>query len=106
MDLNEIRTFVTIARERSFSGAAGTLANARLTDVLRAFTRRFPKVRLVLQTATSREVGELVRRGDATLGLRYLGDDNPDLVSQTVAKEALVVVACAGHRLANGRRHE
>jgi DNA-binding transcriptional LysR family regulator len=181
MDLDEIRTFVTIARERSFSSAAGTLgrsqpaisrrielleselgaklferlragamltdagsallpyaeamlanakdgaasvrdvqagdtgtisfalvgtlANARLTDVLRAFTRRFPKVRLVLQTATSREVGELVRRGDATLGLRYLGDDNPDLVSQTIAKEALVVVACAGHRLANGRKH-
>ena len=24
MDLDEIRTFVTIARERSFSGAAGT----------------------------------------------------------------------------------
>jgi DNA-binding transcriptional LysR family regulator len=182
MDLDEIRAFVTIARERSFSGAAGTLgrsqpaisrrielleselgaklferlragamltdagsallpyaeamlanakdgaasvrdvqagdtgtisfalvgtlANARLTDVLRAFTRRFPKVRLVLQTATSREVGELVRRGDATLGLRYLGDDNPDLMSQTIAQEALVVVACAGHRLANGRKHE
>ena len=47
-----------------------------------------------------------MRRGDATLGLRYLGDDNPDLVSQTIAQEALVVVACAGHRLANGRKHE
>jgi len=182
MDLDQIRTFVTIARERSFSAAAaslgrsqpaisrrielleselgaklferlragpmltdagsallpyaeamlanardgvasvrdlqagdtgtisfalvGTLANAKLTDVLRAFTRRFPKVRLVLQTATSREVGELVRRGDATLGLRYLADDNPDLVSQTIAKEPLVVVACAGHRLTNGGKHE
>jgi DNA-binding transcriptional LysR family regulator len=181
MDLDEIRTFVTIARERSFSGAAvklarsqpaisrrielleselgerlferlrtgtlltdagsallpyaeamlanardgaaavrdlqtgdtgtvslalvGTLANAGLTDVLRAFTRRFPKVRLALQTATSREVGELVRRGDATLGLRYLADDHPDLVSQTIAREALVVVARTGHRLANGRKH-
>jgi DNA-binding transcriptional LysR family regulator len=181
MDLDEIRTFVTIARERSFSAAAttlgrsqpaisrrmellecelgaplferlrsgamltdagsallphaeamlanardgaaavrdlqagdtgtvsfalvGTLANARLTDVLRAFANRFPRIRLVLQTATSREVSELVRRGDATLGLRYLGDDNPDLVSQIIAREALVVVACAGHRLADGRRH-
>lgn len=181
MDLDEIRTFVTIARERSFSGAAsalgrsqpaisrrielletelstklferlragalltdagsallphaeamlanardgaaavrdlqagdtgtislalvGTLANARLTAAIRAFTRRFPKVRLALQTATSREVGELVRRGDATLGLRYLVDDHPDVVSQTVAREALVVVARAGHRLANGRKH-
>jgi DNA-binding transcriptional LysR family regulator len=84
----------------------GTLANARLTGVLRSFTQRFPRVRLVLQTATSREVGELVRRGDATLGLRYLGDSNPDLVSQTIAREALVVVACAGHRLADGRKHE
>jgi DNA-binding transcriptional LysR family regulator len=181
MDLDEIRTFVTIARERSFSGAAtvlgrsqpaisrriellenelgarlferlragalltdagsallphaeamlanardgaaavrdlnagdtgtlsfalvGTLANPRLTDALRTFTRRFPRVRLALQTATSREVGELVRRGDATLGLRYLVDDHPDLESRTIAREALVVAACAGHRLANGRRH-
>jgi DNA-binding transcriptional LysR family regulator len=84
----------------------GTLANTALTDALRSFTRRYPKVRLNLQTATSREVGELVRRGDATLGLRYLTDDSPGLVSQTVAKEALVVVGCSGHRLADGRKHQ
>ena len=29
MDLDEIRTFVTIARERSFSGAAGTLGRSQ-----------------------------------------------------------------------------
>jgi DNA-binding transcriptional LysR family regulator len=49
----------------------GTLADTRLTDALRRFTHRYPKVRLNLQTATSREVEELVRRGEATLGLRY-----------------------------------
>jgi DNA-binding transcriptional LysR family regulator len=47
-----------------------------------------------------------VRRGDATLGLRYLTDDSRGLVSQTVAKEALVVVGCSGHRLADGRKHQ
>jgi DNA-binding transcriptional LysR family regulator len=83
----------------------GTLADTRLTDALRRFTGRYPKVRLNLQTATSREVEELVRRGDATLGLRYLADHSPGLVSQTLAQEALIVVGCAGHRLADGRPH-
>jgi DNA-binding transcriptional LysR family regulator len=82
----------------------GALANNALTKALRQFTRQYPKVRLDLQTATSQEVEQLVRRGDATLGLRYFTDRSPGLISQTVAKE-LVVVASSTHRLADGRRH-
>lgn len=83
----------------------GALANTALTEALRRFTRQYPKVRLDLQTATSQEVEQLVRRGDATLGLRYFTDRSPGLISQTVAKEALVVVASSTHRLSDGRRH-
>lgn len=83
----------------------GTLANTALTNVLRHFLRKYPGVRLDLQTATSQEVGELVRRGEATLGLRYATGSNPEIVSQTVAKEKLVVVGCKDHPLANGRTH-
>jgi DNA-binding transcriptional LysR family regulator len=83
----------------------GALANTALTEALRRFTRQYPKVRLDLQTATSQEVEQLVRRGDATLGLRYFTDSSPGLISQTVAEEALVVVASSTHRLADGRRH-
>jgi DNA-binding transcriptional LysR family regulator len=84
----------------------GTLANPTLTKVLRQFRRRYPKVRLDLRTAISREVGELVQRGGATLGLRYLPDRNPGVVSRTIANERLLVVSSPDHPLANGRRHQ
>ena len=83
----------------------GTLANATLTRILRDFRRRFPKVQLDLQTANSRDVSELVRRGEATLGLRYMTDRAPGLESRTVLRESLLVVSHARHRLADGRRH-
>jgi DNA-binding transcriptional LysR family regulator len=83
----------------------GTLANASLTGLLRQFRRNHPKIRIDLQTATSQQVGELVQRGEVTLGLRYLADRRPGLVCETVAEEALLVVGCSDHRLADGRRH-
>jgi DNA-binding transcriptional LysR family regulator len=81
----------------------GTLASTRFADLLRQFGRRHPGVKLELRTATSQEVSDLVRRGEATLGLRYFGDSDPGLASEVVMQEALVVVCSAEHRLA-GRR--
>ena len=81
----------------------GTLANVTLTDVLQQFGRKYPKVRLDLQTAISREVDELVQRGEATLGLRYATGRQSGVVSQIIAEERLVVVGCSDHPLANGR---
>jgi DNA-binding transcriptional LysR family regulator len=83
----------------------GTLANASFSRALRQFTRRFRDVRMALQTANSAEVSDLVRRGDATLGLRYLDDPSPGLVCRTVTEEQMVIVAGASHRLADGRPH-
>jgi DNA-binding transcriptional LysR family regulator len=96
------------ALRRGESGAVslalvGTLASTDLTARLREFGRRHPGVRVDLRTATSREVGELVRRGEAMLGLRYFADPSADLICETVGEEALVVVCSAEHRLA-GRR--
>jgi DNA-binding transcriptional LysR family regulator len=81
----------------------GTLADARFAGLLRDFGRRFPDVKLGLRTATSQEVSELVRSGEATLGLRYFTDTDPGLVSEAVMGEALVVACAPGHRFA-GRR--
>jgi DNA-binding transcriptional LysR family regulator len=78
----------------------GTLANDALTATLRRFNKRHPKVHVDIQTATSREVCELVRRGDAHLGLRYGADPVPGLVSTVVAREALIVVSAPDHPLA------
>jgi DNA-binding transcriptional LysR family regulator len=81
----------------------GTLASTGLTGALKDFSTRFPGVELSLQTATSAQVSDLVRRGDATVGLRYLMDPSPDLVCERIGGERLMVVAAPDHPLA-GRR--
>lgn len=81
----------------------GTLASTGLTGALKGFAGQFPEVELSLQTATSAQVSDLVRRGEATVGLRYLMDPSADLVCERIGGERLMVVASPGHRLA-GRR--
>jgi DNA-binding transcriptional LysR family regulator len=81
----------------------GTLADTHIIDGLRRFAERAKNVRLELRTASSREVTDLVRRGEATLGLRYNRTDRPELVCVDAGQEAMMVVAAPGHRLA-GRR--
>ena len=81
----------------------GTLANERFTRALRRFAKRHPSVAIDVETATSREVGDLVRRGEATLGLRYMVDRSPGLTSETVMRENLIVVCSGDHALAKRR---
>jgi DNA-binding transcriptional LysR family regulator len=83
----------------------GTLANAKLMQRLTDLRKRDPGVRVEIRTANSREVSELVRRGEATFGLRYVEDRAADLVSCIVEHEALLVVCAADHPLADGRAH-
>ena len=82
----------------------GTLATTRLTAVLRRFAQRHPDVELTLRTATSREVSDLVRRAEVTLGLRYSQDPAPELRCETLFCERLVVAAAPDHSLAGARR--
>jgi DNA-binding transcriptional LysR family regulator len=77
----------------------GTLASTILTERLRRFRDAHPAIDLRLRTALSREVSDLVRRGDATLGLRYDADPNPEIVSTTIHDEAMVLVCSPRHRL-------
>ncbi|MBX3500538.1 MAG: LysR family transcriptional regulator [Alphaproteobacteria bacterium] len=78
----------------------GTLAGTDLTGVLRRFARDHPAVELVLQTARSGEVSDLVRRGEVTIGLRYDRDRSGDLEAESLGSEKLLVVCAAAHRLA------
>jgi DNA-binding transcriptional LysR family regulator len=82
----------------------GTLASTEITAKLRRFHEAHPRVRVLLRTGNSAEVSGLVRRGEAVVGLRYFADPTPDIVSIALYKEALVVVATAGHPLARARR--
>ena len=81
----------------------GTLADTNIVHTLRRFAVQSRHVRVQLRTASSREVTDLVRSGEATLGLRYNTSDRPDLNSLPAGNEAMLVVAAPGHRLA-GRR--
>ncbi|WP_344314004.1 LysR family transcriptional regulator [Fodinicola feengrottensis] len=82
----------------------GTLASSRLTAVLRRFAERHPKIDVRLQTATSDEVSELVRRADVTMGLRYGPDLAPELHCEEIFAERQVIVAAPDHRLADTRK--
>jgi DNA-binding transcriptional LysR family regulator len=82
----------------------GTLASTVLTERLRCFRDAHPAVDLRIRTALSAEVSALVRRGDATLGLRYELDPDAHLVSSIVHHEPMVPVCSPLHRLARARR--
>ncbi|MEO7733319.1 MAG: LysR family transcriptional regulator [Kofleriaceae bacterium] len=81
----------------------GTLASSTLTACLRRFRVAHAGVEVRLQTALSAEVSGLVRRGDATLGLRYGSDGDRELMGEVICDEPLVAVCAPGHGLA-GRK--
>ena len=81
----------------------GTLAGGRLTQVLKAFAAAHPGVEIALTTATSSEVSDLVRRGEAAIGLRYRTDRSGDLKAIPLAAEQMVVVCAPEHPLAGGQ---
>jgi DNA-binding transcriptional LysR family regulator len=81
----------------------GTLAGTTIVEQLRRFSARHRNARLDLRTANSFEVSDMVRRGEASLGLRYFGDPSPELISQQISEEKLVLVCSAQHKW-GGRR--
>jgi DNA-binding transcriptional LysR family regulator len=80
--------------------AVGTLAGMNLTRMLKRFAAERPRAELSIRTATSAEVSDLVRRGDASIGLRYLRDPAIDLCCERIGSEKLRVVCRADHPLA------
>lgn len=81
----------------------GTLAGDRLSKILKRFAREYPDADLALRTATSAEVSDLIRRGEATIGLRYDIDRLHDLDHERLASEPLQVVCALDHPLAGKR---
>jgi DNA-binding transcriptional LysR family regulator len=78
----------------------GTLAGGRLSAILKRFAGDYPDVVLTLRTATSAEVADLIRRGEATIGVRYGRETSPDLDCELLFDEPLQVVCASSHRLA------
>jgi DNA-binding transcriptional LysR family regulator len=78
----------------------GTLAGTTIVKQLRRFSAKHRNARLELRTANSFEVSDMVRRGEVSLGLRYFDDPSPELVSQQISEERIVVVCSAQHKWA------
>jgi len=76
----------------------GTLAGTTIVEQLRRFTARHRNARLKLRTANSFEVSDMVRRGEVSLGLRYFGDPSPELISQQISEERIVLACSAQHK--------
>jgi DNA-binding transcriptional LysR family regulator len=102
--LDSVRALQQVDRGTITLALVGTLASTTLTGCLQRFRDAHPRVELRLRTALSQEVSVLVRRGDATLGLRYGGDPHPEMLSVTVYDEPMMVVSSPLHRLARHRR--
>lgn len=101
MDAKNAVTTLKTAKAGTISLAVvGTLASASLSTALKAFAKAHPEVDIKLRTATSSEVSDLVRRGDAVLGLRYEEDVLADLDSELLTREPLVVICANDHKLA------
>lgn len=81
----------------------GTLAGPMLGAALKRFAAAHPAADVTLRTARSAEVSELVRLGEASIGLRFERDRSPDLHSEPLGAEPLLVACAADHPLA-GRR--
>ena len=81
----------------------GTLAGGVVSQVMRRFAKAYPDVDLTLRTATSAEVSDLVRRGEAAIGLRHEYDRSRDLDCKVLANKPLKVVCAVDHPMA-GRR--
>ena len=81
----------------------GTLAGGGLAAIMKSFAGEHPEVDLTLRTATSAEVSGLIRRGEATIGLRYERDRSDDLDCERLFTEPLQVVCAPDHPRAGSR---
>src|SRR5215813_1250634 len=104
--LDSVRALNQVDRGAITLALVGTLASTTLTGCLRRFRDAHPRVELRLRTALSQEVSVLVRRGDATLGLRYGSDPHAEMQAKPIYDEPMMVVCSPRHRLGNRRRVE
>ena len=88
-------------------GINTSIANSKLTDILRAFHDKFPEVELVLQELASYEQIDKLRNQKLDLGFFHLhnlhiinNDNDHVLTSIPVLQESLVIVLPENHRFA------
>ena len=100
---NAVRALASSSSGPVALAVVGTLAGGRLTTIMKRFASEHPDVDFTLRTATSADVSGLIRRGEATIGLRYDRDRSNDLDCERLAIEPLQVVCAPDHPRAGSR---
>lgn len=98
-----VREVTTGDRGMISLAVVGTLANTDLLGQIKAFRVTHPNVRLLLSTANSNEVSQMVRSGEVQLGLRYYDDPSRALVVTHIADDRLVLIRARESRLVPSR---
>ncbi|MBW7567623.1 LysR family transcriptional regulator [Chromobacterium subtsugae] len=84
-------------------GASTTIANYLLPPLLAAFRRDWPRARLELEVANTRDIVEAVAAFRVDFGLIEGPCHHPELLASPWRQDELIVFAAAGHPLA-GRK--
>lgn len=71
-----------------------------LPEVIRQYHVRYPGIRIRVIDESSSVVLTVVARGDADLGLTYIGAQDADITFEPLLEEAFIVALPAGHALA------
>lgn len=81
-------------------GAAGPADAQIFVDILRAFARRHPQVRIILRNMGSAEQARAISEGRLHVGFVALPIDEPDLATETVLRRPIVIALPRDHPLA------
>jgi DNA-binding transcriptional LysR family regulator len=81
-------------------GAAGPADAPIFVEILRAFARRHPQVRTVVRNMGSAEQARALTEGRLHVGFVALPIDEPDLATETVLRQPIVIALPRNHPLA------
>jgi|SoiMethySBSTD1v2_1073268.scaffolds.fasta_scaffold00186_66 DNA-binding transcriptional LysR family regulator len=81
-------------------GAAGPADAQVFVDILRAFARRHPQIRMVVRNMGSAEQARALSEGRLHVGFVALPIDEPDLATETVLRRPIVIALPRNHPLA------
>jgi DNA-binding transcriptional LysR family regulator len=85
-------------------GAAGPADAQIFVDILRAFARRHPRIRMVVRNMGSAEQARAISEGRLHVGFVALPIDEPDLATETLLRRPIVIALPRSHPLADRER--
>jgi DNA-binding transcriptional LysR family regulator len=85
-------------------GVAGPADAPVFVEILRAFSRRYPKVRIVLRNLSSLDQTQAIGDGRLHVGFVALPIDDAGLATETVMRQPIMIALPEGHPLAKHDR--